>query len=238
VRRYRLLIAGEGEHELGAKPRSCRGDDWALDASDLPALPRLVQRLLADPCDVDLFARKLVKKFPHIQKNLKGVAPGKLSGHAKKLFWTLRAVARKHDAAAYLIDRDGPKNAGTLAALREGRSAFEEVHGTFPCAVGAAVETFDAWMICDRDAIGAAGGDPAKANEKPELLQGGPRCRKHPKRIAGGIFRTRRGSGLGPKYKVVAQQVNLALLERACPQGFKPFAKEVRERIGPVVSGG
>ena len=149
------------------------------------------------------------------------------SRYGKKVYSAVRYARRKHwDAAVVLIDRDGRRNSHRLSDMQEGRS---QVTLRFPCALGVAVETFDAWMIADPIAIDAAGGDKTEAPDSPESLG-------RPKDAADAIFGTRSGSGLGPKYALVAKKVNLALLERACPQGFAPFAEEVRGRVGPVVS--
>jgi hypothetical protein len=132
------------------------------------------------------------------------------------------------DAVVMLVDRDGPKNDRRLSDMQQGRREYGE--SRFPCALGVAVEAFDAWMIADSKGIAAAGGDGTKSHTKPE----DPRL---PKDAADAIFGTHGGTGLGPKYAIVAEKADLARLEKACPKGFAPFADEVRERIAPVVSG-
>jgi len=127
-----------------------------------------------------------------------------------------------------VVDRDGPRNAERLAEMRQGRHLYGD--SRFPCALGVAVEAFDAWMIADAQGIAAAGGEAAKANARPEDI-------RHPKEVADAIFGTRGGTGLGPKYAIVAQNADLANLAQTCPKGFAPFAEEVRQRIAPVVGG-
>ena len=39
------------------------------------------------------------------------------------------------------------------------------------------------------------------------------------------------------KYAIIAEKVDLELLVRACPEGFAPFAEEVRQRIGHTLAG-
>ena len=109
-------------------------------------------------------------------------------------------------------------------------------HTTYPqCAVGAAVETFDAWMIVDGRAIGRAGGDGSNSHPEPENLDGKPDRPDHPKtwalRILGG-----EDAGLSRKYACVARELSLEQLERGCPRGFCPFARELEERVKPLFS--
>jgi len=212
-----VLVFGEGKHELG--------DELGvpLTAEQLPALPRLIHRLLGEPENV-YYTCEPLKTLP--------AAHGSGRKFAKK---TAAAVRRAQDngftAVVVLIDRDRQPDRDRLGALTEGRSHVEGVQYP-PCAVGTAVEALDAWMIADGTAVGAAGGDSANCHPAPEGLDGKEGTGNHPKDRAAELFG--RG-GLGEKYALVAEAVDLELLEKQCPKGFKPFADDVRERIGPVV---
>jgi len=216
-----VLLVGEGSHELGPYR-----DEFA-PSDHLPPLAQLVRRLLRDPAKPRFFCR-LGKDVPNVHR-------GKMASRdGKKVYSAIRYARRRGwGAAVVVVDRDGPRNAGRLAGLHEGA---REASASFPCAVGLAIETFDAWMIVDRNAIKKAGGDQTKAHDNPESLTGKKGTGKHPKDVADAIFGTTRGSGLGPKYATVAEHLDLALLETACPKGFRPFADEVRERIEPVLT--
>jgi hypothetical protein len=131
---------------------------------------------------------------------------------------------------AIVIDRDEYPDKDRIGALREGREAIESETSP-PCALGCAVEAFDAWMLADRGAVAGAGGNVDALPVHPETV-------RRPKEAAGRVFETTAGSGLGAYYAQVAAAVGLDLLKKACPLGFAPFAQEVRDRLGPVVGAG
>lgn len=217
----RVVVYGEGPHELGHD----LGQELNLES--LPALPGLVHRILGSPSRAAYTAKSFLA-VPAVH--------GRGSKFAKKAKQAIREAGRlKFHAAAIVIDRDQQPNAKRIVPLRRGRDDLM-YSGFPPCAVGVAIETFDAWMIADRNAIKKAGGDQTKAHGDPESLTGKKGTGKHPKDVADAIFGTTRGAGLGPKYATVAEHLDLALLETACPKGFKPFADEVRERIEPVLT--
>jgi hypothetical protein len=223
VSRLRLLVLGDGEHELGAK--SSRGLD--LTPGRLPALPCLMHRLLGEP-----------RGTTYQPRSFHDVPPVHERGHkyARKVKRAILQAKRDgFDGLVVVIDRDRNRSSATVEPMREGRDALAE-GGLPPCAVGVAVETFDAWMIVDAKAIKAAGGDATQSHPNPESLAGKAKG-NHPKDVADAIFGTQGGTGLGPKYAIVAENVDLDLLSRTCPEGFAPFAEEVRQRIGHTVAG-
>ncbi len=215
----RIAVYGDGRHELG------RDLGRELSPDSLPALPELVHRLLRSPSHLTYTP----KSFPAVPP-----VHGRGQKYARKAQQAIREAGRLQFAAvAILIDRDRQPDAKRIAPLRDGRDAM--MYGGFPpCAVGMAVETFDAWMIADGKAAEAAGGDPAKSHPSPESLDGREGSGRHPKDVAAEVFGS--AKGFGGKYAVAAASVDLRGLEKACPKGFKPFADEVRERIGPVVA--
>ncbi len=225
-----IVIFGEGIHELGSDL------ERPLTPEDLPALPQLVHRLLGCPADITYMCRsfKQVKSFHG--------AGGKFAKKGRKLAKKVIAAGRRakqagQNALAIVIDRDRKPDKDRIRAMREGRDSACGPSNP-PCAVGCAVEMFDAWMICDEKAIEAAEGDSGKAHQNPESLAGGKKADKYPKTVADEIFGTKSGVGLGPKYAVVAEAVDIEMLEERCPRGFAPFAKEVREKIAPVLNFG
>ena len=146
------------------------------------------------------------------------------------------AWEEEFEAVVIVVDRDRNPNAERIVPLRQGRD--EMTAGPFPsCAVGTAVEAFDAWMIVDGNAVKECEGVPTKTHLNPESLRGkeGKGVGQQPKEVAASIFGG--SSGLAEKYAVVAKFLALDLLEKCCPQGFAPFADEVRQRIAPVVGG-
>lgn len=213
----RVVVFGEGPHELGNIL------DQSLSQDQLPALPQLIHRLLDSPSSVEYTCH-----------NFKNVRPVHKRGHkfGRKVIRAVRQARRDgFTAVAIVIDRDRKPDRGRIGALRDGRDAVDGLEYP-PCAVGCAVETFDAWMIADGKAIKQAGG--AGNHKNPESLDGKEGQGKHPKDIAARLFGGRRS--LSSKYAAIADNVDIKLLEKACPKGFKHFAEEVCKRIGPAIS--
>ena len=214
----RVLLVSEGRHELA----DCL-EGYVPDEA-LPPLAILVRRMTGMVGTVRFCCRR--------GKSIRNVHRGKMSSAwGKKVYSAVWCAANgtegeTFDAVVVVVDRDGPKNAERLAEMQQGRNLYGD--SRFPCVLGVAVEAFDAWMIADAQGIAAAGGDVTKAYANPENTT-------RPKDAADGIFGTHGGTGLGPKYAIVAQNANLANLEKVCPKGFAPFADEVRRRIKPLV---
>ncbi len=213
-----IAVYGEGKHELGGK----LGQALSLDS--LPALPRLVQRLLEDPQEVAYTCFRF--------KDVRAVhTRGQKFG--KKVIRAIRQARRDGFAAlAVVIDRDAKPDSERVQALRQGRDALAGQEYP-PCAVGTPVEAFDAWMITDPKAVRSAGGDHNQCRADPEKLDGKEGTGRHPKDVAGAIFGGKRG--LASKYAAVAEKADLKLLRKNCPKGFAPFADEVETQILPVV---
>ena len=218
----RVLIYGEGRHELGTH-------DGAQGLPEqLGALPRLVHRLLDNPESVEYECRSF-KSVTHVP----GKATNKFARKVKKAIQA--AKLEGYDGVVVVIDRDCEPDRYRIGALRKGRDDMQ-ADGYTPCAVGTAVEAFDAWMIADGKAIGDAGGNASISHPKPEKLDGKEGTGQHPKDRAARIFGG--GRGLGQTYAAVAANVDIDLLKRRCPQGFAPFAEEVAEHLVPLVSAG
>lgn len=218
----RIVVYSEGKHDVGGRL------DVEIDAADanLPALPRIVDRLIEKQAP-----RKYVcRSFRHLPQ-----AIGKGKKLARKVSYARENAKGEFSAVVIVIDRDRDPNSKKIALLVEGRDALEH-QGLPPCAVGTAVEAFDSWMIADPNAVEAAGGDKTRCHASPESLDGTEDTGRHAKCYAAAAFGG--GDGLSSRYADVARRVRLDHLERCCPEGFAPFAKEVRERIGPAVQAG
>ncbi|MFB3894435.1 MAG: DUF4276 family protein [Phycisphaerae bacterium] len=214
-----VVVYGDGKHELGGQLGK------ALARDELPALPMLVDRLLDAPPSVRYVA------FPFAQVPHARGKEHKLAKKVKRAI--LLAKAQKHAGAVILVDRDRLPDSERIKPLQEGRSALEHDLACPPCAVGMAVEAFDAWMIADGGALGKAGGNAARSHPSPETMDGVEGTGRHPKDRAAEVFGG--GQGLGDKYAQVASHVDLGLLAKCCPKGFAPFAEEVTKRILPAV---
>lgn len=199
-----IVVLSEGPHEVGdAEGQVGRGA--------LPALPCLVDRLLGEPKDV-CYRPRVFRHEAHVR------------GYKKKVQAAMRK-ARNLGAVgvAVVVDRDGRSNRGRLGELQEGRDAMSPALAV-PCAVGVAVEAFDAWMIADAGAVErAVPGAGGQAHPDPESMDA---------RAAREYARQRLGKGLREKYAAIAGVVDLLALKRKCKEGFLPFADEVEKHLG------
>ncbi|HUT01979.1 MAG TPA: hypothetical protein VM031_05965 [Phycisphaerae bacterium] len=214
----RVVVYGDGPYDLGPN----LGREVAPDQTY--ALPRLVHRLLDEPSDT-FYAAEIFASVPPVH--------GRGHKYGRKAQGAIRQARQgRYHAAVIVIDRDRAPGTRKLRPLQEARDQLQH-QGFPPCAIGMAVEAFDAWMIADGNAVKAAGGNPAKTHRSPENLDKKEGTGGHPKDLAMQVFGGR--DRVAEKYAVVAANADLALLERTCPKGFAPFAEEVREWIGPVV---
>jgi hypothetical protein len=169
--------------------------------------------------------------------NAKGASGSPRDMVRHKYFQNLFGAAFKakqdgYAALVVVVDNDRRKANEAIRPLQDGRDKAANSTG-LACAIGVAIETFDAWMIADANAVEACGGDKSKCHPSPESLNQPEGRGRHPKEYAIQAL----GDGLGELYGQVAAELDLDLLERQCPKGFGPFAGEVRKRIAPVISG-
>ena len=225
MREVRLLVLSEGKHEIG------NTQSELTVGGDLPALPTIIQRVLGCPKEVRFTCRPFRTMGRARMRGRPVPESAGAKGFASKTKQSIEVARRERfDAVIILIDRDRRPDAERLGALQRGRD--EMTHTTYPqCAVGTAVETFDAWMIVDGRAIGLAGGDASKSHLEPENLDGKPERPDHPKTRALELFGK---ADVSDKYACVARELSLELLERGCPKGFCPFSKELEQRVKPL----
>lgn len=222
---FKVLIYGDGAFELsphGEQP---------------PAADVLVRRLLGDPEGV-VVACADFKPVGHarVAEVVTTVPGAKVSAYARKVVQAITLAKLKgFRAVVILADRDRRPNAEVVVPLMQGRDSSSLRSGYPPCAIGVAVEAFDAWMIADGKAIKAAGGDAGKSHPTPENLDGKEGTGNHPKERAADVFGGQQS--LGEKYALVAKHLDIDLLRRCCPAGFAPFADEVRKHLAPALQG-
>ena len=210
----RVFVVGDGMYDVG----ECRNQ--VIDGPDLPALPEIIQKLLPRSKDVQ-FVCSTIKEIRTRQSG--GAGP---LNKKKVIAAVLQASRHKADAVVFVIDRDGDRQ--RMQELNAGRREISP-QDFLPIALGMAVETFDAWMIADAGALRHVEGcERAEAHPSPESLDGGRGTQQHPKDYA---IRQVGADRLWDKYACIAKFIDIAHLERVCPQGFQPFANEVRSNL-------
>jgi hypothetical protein len=218
-----VLIVGEGFHETGRE-----------ECANSP-LGRLVHRILNEPESVTFnchlhYWKDKPPSFKHIPKT---GSRNKGSRTKQKIKWLIeRAWSKGFDAVVILVDRDRLSPKERSEQLADGRDEMARTTQAQypPCAVGVAVEAFDAWMICDQVAIKEADGDPDKFTSRPEDV-------KKPKKKAAEIFGCPpNGTGLGQYYPAVAEKADLDNLRKCCPKGFGAFADDVKAHLAGLAA--
>jgi hypothetical protein len=136
-------------------------------------------------------------------------------------------------AVVVVVDRDGSKPGERMAALSAGRDQAKRDGEALAekTALGVAVETVEAWLLADEVALNRALDlhPPAATTPSPELLDGAKQTEKHPKTQFHTLLRRKRREVSWP-YDAVAEHVRLEVLTARCPEGFAPFAAEVKAR--------
>jgi hypothetical protein len=232
-----ILVASEGKNEL------CIADvrEKRLAPHEAGALACLIHRLLNEPPDMEYIAQSVLT--PGAEKATKRLRPHRsnsIKGGASRA-WEKKALFSVYEArrfgavgCAIVIDQDCNRDCNRLRALKAAQASLEHDVDFPPCAVGVAVETFDAWMIVDGRAAKCAGAEGANTHGEPEKLTGKEKSGNHPKDRAEDIF----GGGLTEAYSAVAPSVDLAMLRERCPNGFGAFADDVQSHLGGLAAEG
>lgn len=214
---FRILILGDGQYDVGSEPTRLYASEDAK-----PALACLVHRLLGEPRQVH-YKCVVFREYTRLHPE---------NGDFRKTIASIEtARLEKFNAVVILTDRDGDTKGTRLENICKGR---EEMAGKeYPrSAVGQAVEAFDAWMIPDGKALQAAGATGKESHTDPESLDGKNNDRD-PKVLAIRYLDNCRSDELGEKYAKIAAVIDIDLLEKCCPKGFKPFSMEVKENLAP-----
>ncbi len=173
------------------------------------ALENLVRRLgmTAQDIETDRVSRRTIHAHH-----------GKGRGYFKRAVrWMLEARKRGYGALILVIDQDGrPERTREIADA-------QEYAGTWlPGALGAAIRTFDAWMLADEKAMTEVLGAGVSRQPEPERIV-------DPKSVCGGLLdRSDCSLRQTQMYAAIADVVDVAVLEARCPGGFGPFAERVR----------
>jgi hypothetical protein len=214
-----VLILGDGAHEVGDRPGEL------LSSEELPSLALLVHRILGEPAEVQ-YESRMFKKIVHQR--------GKGSDEQKKMKAAIIFAKQKGYKGLVIVqDRDRKTQRQAIAPLEEVRDTFS-LASAVNIALGLAIETFDAWMIADPDAIEKAGGDKNHHHANPEALDKKEGTGQHPKDIAALIFDS--GKRLDKEYQKIARFIDLGLLKNRCQKGFESFANDVRTNLATLCS--
>ncbi len=187
----RVLVVSEGKHEQSG------------------ALENLLRRLGGGGTvfDIDRVSSDRIRIH---------VVPGKGKPLFKRaLRWLLEAEKRGLDALVLLIDQDGERERCRQIADAQDNEKLSHL----PRAMGVAIETFDAWMLADEEALTMVLGHTVLTQPEPETI-------RDPKGVCAGLL----GKEMAQRemYAQIADKIDIVELSSRCPKGFKPFAEHVR----------
>jgi hypothetical protein len=147
---------------------------------------------------------------------------GKGSGYFKRAVrWLLEAQHLGVDALVLVIDQDGD-----LDRNKQIEEAQQSEWGVERRALGVAIRTFDARMLADEKALSGVLNRAVNLQRNPESI-------KNPKKTAASLLAGSQVSlAQRDLYAQVVQKLDLQVLEKRCPRGFRPFAERLRGIVG------
>ncbi|MEO7329190.1 MAG: DUF4276 family protein [Minicystis sp.] len=156
------------------------------------------------------------------------------NGYERKVLRAIQAAeADGCSSVAIVVDRDRTEGRQRLAQLQAGRTKAEQQGEALAerTAIGVAIETVEAWLLADEQALNQALrlAPPVGALPAPEGLDGRAKTERHPKVVLRKLIEQQR-SGVDAPYDEIAERVQLEVLEQRCSGGFATFAEEVRRR--------
>lgn len=225
----RILILGEGPTDLGRFDKEGNLEQEGM-------LPILVRELLLEQ-DADLSLEFRVKTLASTMLIKKPSQKTKTSRYG--LSNKLQAVqglplGKWAEAIVAVVDRDEKKYDKRIEDLNEGRDFLLQQGKR--CAVGMAIEEIEAWLLADEKALRIALDDNSiKRQPAPEKLASrDDKSLKNPKGLLahvmkGSMQREVSADEFPELCARIAEEIDLAQLEKRCPKGFQPFAEQVRQ---------
>ncbi|MCB9764072.1 MAG: hypothetical protein H6739_30150 [Alphaproteobacteria bacterium] len=222
-----ILLVSEGQRDFGDEE-----GPWCEDPDREGPLRPLVAALLHHPDGLFMRSRKLGKV--HGTRRRHGIGPTQ-RGLAFKVERVIRDAVRDGcDGVIVVIDQDsraGADRRALLARLEEGRAAAAAT----PCALGVAQPMVEAWLMGDPGAWARAFGPIAPSPQgNPETTTGAGGSPRYAKAVLEALLKQAGCDEVLVGYTQVARASDVEVLIAACAVSFKPFAEEVRGRIGPL----
>jgi hypothetical protein len=222
-----LLFLGEGRHDIG-------------DASPNPYDPRPAQGTiptLARRICASIDSESVALAWTEIRRFNRDA---RKAGYSAKIAAAVLVAARKFACVGTVVvaDRDG--KADRQAEMEEGVERARRLFPHHPTVAGLAVESVEAWTLgvphriaeelqMDIEAI-RKHYPPRIPIESLSERSGKPEHR--PKQLLEKLAQLKHRTDSTAFRQAIAERSEVAELERACPQGFAPFAAHVRAAFG------
>lgn len=220
----RILVLGDGPTDLGR----FAGDGACIEKG---AVPQFVESILR------LNGMNQPIEFRIAKWSQKRLFPRKGSGYQRKVLLAAASHDGKtSDAIIAVVDRDGAENNGRIKELNEARHKLAA--RSVKCAVGMAIETIEAWLLADDNALRVALRDNSIGRQtEPESLNSlrsnNDRNPKYVLRLL--VDRSPDGpmqaNDCPTVYARIANAADPAVIAKRCPKGFQPFVKQVADLL-------
>lgn len=219
----RVLVVGEGPHDVGRREWSRQADDWVTSEGWLQPTVRRVRPSADEVAAIRL--RDLVS-LPR-----RGGPPA-LGGLAHKArIAKVRATTEGHALVVLATDADSTDPREHARKVAEIDAGFATIAPELLGIACVPVATSEAWLLADPDAWTAMGaGDTSLARPRPEERWGRPHDPEsgHPKMVFGRLCRDNGLVDDTALRAALAGTMDLAVVARRCPTGFPLFAAALR----------
>ena len=237
----KILLIGEGKHELGSsgvmnRPRPAAGFLFIL-------VQKICPNIGSDSVELSWTNLNLIMKKEPRKKF------ASRQGLAKKVQYAI-VQARRQDCQGTVCVHDRDCDADRLTEMENGREAEitkqNDGHEAI-CAV--AIESIEAWLLGAPSALASVLQSDLDTIQKhvkeyspsrvEELKETSEDEKKQPKKLLAQIInvrpRTLAKSNTEFREDVASQldHASLTELEKNCPEGFRPFANKLRAAFGP-----
>ncbi|MHB1422683.1 MAG: hypothetical protein ACYC3I_05700 [Gemmataceae bacterium] len=226
----KLLFIGEGRHDIGdsnadpSPPRSAQGT--------IPTLARRICPNIASE-SVALAWREIRRFNPSAQKH----------GYPAKIAAAVLLAARKFGCAGTVVvaDRDG--QAGRQSEMAEGVERARQLFPTHRAVWGLAFESIEAWTLGVPEKIAEELGVdlnlvqqqyPRGVNVE-SLSERSGKVDHRPKQLLERIAHLNHRQDSTDFRQAIAEKTDVATLAQVCPQGFAPFAEQMRNALARPV---
>ena len=187
-------------------------------------VPIFVHKICGHPASL-----RVVRKTYATLQQKGGLA--KKAGYAKQ-----QAFYNGSAGVVFVVDTEGDSPKTKRENLEKARDAIDL---DIPMAIGVAHPCIEAWLLADARAIARG----TRKSIRPELVPADPEKlpapnknrKNNPKIVLADCVGLKQSQLSSADLWAIARSIkNLTIVETACPEGFAPFAAEIRERIKPI----
>ena len=217
----KVLFVGEGPHDVGRESRNSLEEPCPAGGVVTTLARRVVSSIGAD--SLALRWSELVRFHPSAKKGF----AGKVAAAA--------LLSRRYECVGTICVADRDRKPDREQAMQDGQQRALAISSTHPVVCGIAVESIEAWTLGAHGALADELGIDAKhvraelLTDVESLYENSGKPKYQPKAVLQGLAQKVHRDDCVNLRVAVAERTNLAELERACPAGFAPFAKALRE---------